>query len=262
MSGDQLSVRLFLFGVAISCAAQAMSAAGWKDPLLIDGLFVSAVAAFLLAVFWRLAARKIGFVTRFATYLDSSIGLKAIVWGMCIVAFFPAIYFTVQEAQRQSQQVASNGSANKNQPEILTGTPIEKAYKGDFENYLRVFEAIQFNGNHDESKLIGNRQVVYDFDGNSKFLAIYIPATDLTYYICVGISGNIPKLLSKGMVASIKRQDEGNMNIFKSSDMKFSGAIYLYVESGLDIEQMAALIKMFKEHGATVRFRDYSNTKG
>ena len=124
-----------------------------------------------------------------------------------------------------------------------------------------MFEAVQFDGNKGQTKLIGNRQIIFDFDGNSKFLAIYIPKTELTYYVCVGISNNVSNLLISGRVASIKRQDEGDSNTFKSSDLKFSGAVYLYMESGLDIEQMAALIKMFKDHGATVRFRNYSNTK-
>ena len=96
-------------------------------------------------------------------------------WGVCVLAFFPAIYFTVQAAQRQPQQVASGNSVEKEGSEFLADTPIQKAYKADFKNYLRVFEAIQFDGNKGQTKLIGNRQDIFDFDGNSKFFAIYIP---------------------------------------------------------------------------------------
>ena len=175
MSGDQLTIRMSLFGFALSLATAAMSAAGWNNPFLICGLFASGALLFLAALFWPVVVARVRFASKFGGFVDRSVGLRAAMWGVCVLAFFPAIYFTVQAAQRQPQQVASGNSVEKEGSEFLADTPIQKAYKADFKNYLRVFEAIQFDGNKGQTKLIGNRQDIFDFDGNSKFFAIYIP---------------------------------------------------------------------------------------
>ena len=39
MSGDDLTISLFFIGTAISIACAAVSAAGWRHPVLIGGLF-------------------------------------------------------------------------------------------------------------------------------------------------------------------------------------------------------------------------------
>lgn len=261
MSSDHLTIRMSLLGFALGFMAIAMSAAGWNHWAFIVSMFGTAAAMFLMALFWPMLTKQVGVVGRLQTRIDRAIGTKFLATTLAVLSFFPAIYLTVQSAQKLPQQVAPNDAASKSIPEPLTDTPIQKAYKTDFQKYMRTFEVVQFDGNRGQTKILGSKQVILDFDGNSKFLAVYIPQTELSYPICIAIGSSITNLLNQGTVRSIGRQDDGDINKFKSSDLKFSGAVYLYMESGLDIEQMASLIKSFKEHGAIVRFRDYSNTK-
>ncbi|MGH6680519.1 MAG: hypothetical protein ACREDL_16675 [Bradyrhizobium sp.] len=52
MSGDTLTIVLFLIGTAVSLAVAAMSVAGWRHPLLIRGLFIVAAILAATALAW------------------------------------------------------------------------------------------------------------------------------------------------------------------------------------------------------------------
>ncbi|MGC1368849.1 MAG: hypothetical protein WA831_03285, partial [Methylovirgula sp.] len=52
MSGDNLTICLFLVGTGIAIGLTAMSTAGWRHPVLIGGLFLLAGACFISGFAW------------------------------------------------------------------------------------------------------------------------------------------------------------------------------------------------------------------
>src|SRR5215208_3821150 len=54
MSGDDLTIALFLVGTAFSVAGTAVSASGWRHRSLIYGLCAAAVIILLTGVAWPL----------------------------------------------------------------------------------------------------------------------------------------------------------------------------------------------------------------
>jgi hypothetical protein len=54
LSGDDLTIVLFLVGTAITVAGTAMSAAGWRHPVLISGLFSLAAFCAIAGLGWPL----------------------------------------------------------------------------------------------------------------------------------------------------------------------------------------------------------------
>jgi len=54
LSGDDLTIVLFFIGTAISIAGTAMSAAGWRHPVLIAGLFGLAGTCLVAGAAWPL----------------------------------------------------------------------------------------------------------------------------------------------------------------------------------------------------------------
>src|ERR1700720_2507745 len=52
LAGDDLTIALFLVGTAITFAAAGMTTAGWKHPVVINGLFVLAGVFFIAGIGW------------------------------------------------------------------------------------------------------------------------------------------------------------------------------------------------------------------
>lgn len=52
MSGDDLTIALFLFGTAIAFGLTAVTLAGWTNRALVVSLFGVAAILFVCAIFW------------------------------------------------------------------------------------------------------------------------------------------------------------------------------------------------------------------
>jgi hypothetical protein len=88
LSGDDLTIALFLVGTGIAFAAAAMSAAGWRHPVLIWGLFVLA-GAFVVAGFgWSFFFKSI---SPLATSIVGQIAQSPVVWFVLLVLVVAAL---------------------------------------------------------------------------------------------------------------------------------------------------------------------------
>ena len=52
LANDDLTIALFLVGTAITFAATGLTVAGWKHPVLINGLFALAGLFFIAGIGW------------------------------------------------------------------------------------------------------------------------------------------------------------------------------------------------------------------
>jgi hypothetical protein len=82
MSGDDLTIILFLVGTGLTLASDAMTAAGWKHPLFIRGLFGLAVIFVLMAATWSLGLKNI---SPAATAVVSQVATNPVSWFVVIM---------------------------------------------------------------------------------------------------------------------------------------------------------------------------------
>jgi hypothetical protein len=81
LSGDDLTIVLFFIGTAISIACAAMSAAGWKHPVLIRSLFSLAAVCFFVGVAWPLLKT----VSPPATAMVKQVATNPVAWFVILI---------------------------------------------------------------------------------------------------------------------------------------------------------------------------------
>jgi hypothetical protein len=81
LSGDDLTIVLFFVGTAISIAGTAMSAAGWRHPILIRGLFSLAGVCFVVGVAWP----ALKTVSPPATAMVNQVATNPVAWFVVLI---------------------------------------------------------------------------------------------------------------------------------------------------------------------------------
>ena len=144
------------------------------------------------------------------------------------------------------------------QPSKNTGTSTPKTlidlFKNDFNNLLRFFEDITLENK--DGKVTIKSQAYFDFSAQTFFIGYYIPNTPKTYNICVYISKNYKNALDhkKHLIAE---SSSSGLQPVNTSELKFSGRVFLYHETPLLEEQRRALFALYKSEGLSLQFRDY-----
>jgi hypothetical protein len=129
LSGDDLAITLFLVGTGITLGAAAMSAAGWKHPVLIAILFGLAALFVLSGGLWS----QIKDISQAVTRPVTEIATSPIAWFcVLLVALSASVLFrrapakpvSVAPTLREEQQ--SRPSEPRGQPSI--GAPLIQRY--------------------------------------------------------------------------------------------------------------------------------------
>lgn len=128
LSGDDLSIQLFVAALAISILSIAVTQADWRGRKFVVGLFVSAGFLALVAVFWGVIAKAL-------PYLADKLGIVASAWAwfallffsLCIVAWFEVknrerwtkkIHDLIADLDARSVEFAAREVARKSPPEV------------------------------------------------------------------------------------------------------------------------------------------------
>jgi hypothetical protein len=148
-------------------------------------------------------------------------------------------------------------------------------YKSDFNRFLasELSDGVQYSITNTQTRkseqLRFEFRVHSDFGTRSKFVSVYIsmpPANfpNATYELCKQIAEDCAKLIERadGGILSMAK-DPGDSTFEKSSDLLFTGKIYLYHEDFLTLEQYGDLEKLFRSKNMIVQFRglDYATTR-
>ena len=87
MSGDDLTIALFLFGTAIAFGLTAVTLAGWTNRALVVSLFGVAAVLFICSIFWPVIGENwIGLKRFFQALIANYFGFRAI--GLIIFLMF------------------------------------------------------------------------------------------------------------------------------------------------------------------------------
>lgn len=256
MSGDHLTIRLSLLGFALGFVAIAMSAAGWNHWALIVSMFGIAAVMFLMALFWPVLAGQVGAVGRFQAHIDRIIGTRFLAVAIPALSFLPAMYFVVHMAIGQPSSRAPTNTSGAAAPTKDATPPrrLRALFEADFPNGLKVREDATLE--QAGTRLTITFERVLDFDAGTRYLAFYIPESNISLPVCYYIAARFKEFMDPTTGATkIGRQSSGDPTVMKSTDMKPSGLVYLYVEDDLDLQEKAKLAAFYKSKGLTMQFR-------
>jgi hypothetical protein len=112
LSGDDLTIVLFLVGTAISIALTAMSAAGWRHPALIGGLFSLAGVCLVIGVAWP----ALKTISPPATAMVNQVATNPVAWFIVLML---AVAAPLVRPKR-------NNPASRT-PAVVAATPVSEA---------------------------------------------------------------------------------------------------------------------------------------
>jgi hypothetical protein len=129
-------------------------------------------------------------------------------------------------------------------------------FKNDFNNLLRVTQDAILSTEPNEQTIIKS-QGYLDFESQTIFIGFYIPNTTHTYAICVALASNYDRALEQLRKTAMVEFSHPGMQPVNSSELRFSGRVFLYHEYPLLEEQKRELFSLYKAKGLSPQFRDW-----
>ena len=95
-----------------------------------------------------------------------------------------------------------------------------------------------------------------DAAARTKFLAFYIPHSNLTYDACLGLADDYGKIMD-GMTSSVVVRGVfgPNSSTVEQNELVFSGRIFIFHEDELSLQQRASLDSLYRSKGLGLQFR-------
>ena len=90
---------------------------------------------------------------------------------------------------------------------------------------------------------------------NSKFLSVYVPKSSDTFGICHSIADRYEAFFDKFQSLEVKQGNAVDLSNSDSSDLVFTGKIYIYYEDELSLGQLGQLDDYYKSKHLTAQFR-------
>ena len=219
----------------------------------------SVLATFLLGSIWFLLV----WALKHANVRTWKLLCIAMALAVVMSLFWPPIkkgvYYSDPKQERAQMPITEN---HKPVDEVLK--PEIGALKSKL-TLLDLFERDNFSSllkssrdrkleSKDGNKVTIKTQVYLDFQSQTKFLGFYIPSDLKTFEICQSILGIYEDVLRHNSNMLVESKSLGEQPI-NSSELKFSGRIFIYHEYPLLYQQQIELHQLFKAHGLGVQFR-------
>jgi hypothetical protein len=109
------------------------------------------------------------------------------------------------------------------------------------------------------NKVTVDVKLLMDPESNSEFISFYVPPEmEDAFSVCGAIADKVEKErleLSKFLIGAVMDSIDGSEHHF--SDIKFTGAVYIYCDGPLQIEQIGDLRSLFRSKGLFLQVRDF-----
>ncbi len=136
------------------------------------------------------------------------------------------------------------------QPHIMS---VAEMFDSDFERMLRSESGTTHPGFTNTIRF----QLCRDFESKSEFGAAYISHSPYTYEICVTLASAIPRLASNIQASGIVWGGYvWDTTTVASTNLVFTGAIFLYCDDSLALEQAGDLVRIYRSNNFTLQLRD------
>jgi hypothetical protein len=192
------------------------------------------------------------------TWPGITIGVCLAIWGMIpegkISPVAAALF--IAGATFITTAVGWQLSRSENSP-IAARNTIKDAFLADYVERLpssttELSAAVTSNGQTQLVPLLV--RIYYDFDAGTKFMAVYTPTTQGIRQICVAIANSAADVVNAQRAGEpILRQHAGETT--SSTELKFSGHIYLYHEMLVADSDRDECRNYCKQKGLTLIFR-------
>jgi hypothetical protein len=168
--------------------------------------------------------------------------------------------------QPPTSTVSDNKPAGKH---IERPQTLFELFKSDFSNLAKLSNEVTATiGNTDGTfayNILVKYSIFFDFNANSKFYSFYIPKSpdSQSFNFSTHLAIEYPTIINRLSEAVTTSTKDPGGPLISSSDLVFSGRIYLYHEDEMTLKQKAELEDLFKANGAHIIFRglDYQQTR-
>ena len=167
---------------------------------------------------------------------------------LLIVSISGIIYGLKQINRRQSEK-----SPSQKVKEIES---LHDFFESDFSNLHRLRIIKEFETNRSPIARIKLEYREYQDDrANSKFYAIYIPRSPISFCILQSIEDHkrVFKEIGSSIISSSRYP--GEPLTINSTDLVFSGRVYFYHENDFSLRQKADLEELYKNNNMRIQFR-------
>jgi hypothetical protein len=161
-----------------------------------------------------------------------------------------------QTLTKEGESKHSNSSTSEKPKKQVT---LKDLYHSDFETIFKInsdYVIEAKNGGNPEELITINAQLYEDFVSQTTFAGFYIPNTPFTYDICKHLADNYKMALDLRKSQQIEFSMPGLQPV-NSSELKFSGRIFIYHEYPLLEEQRRTLFSLYQTKNLSPQFRDY-----
>jgi hypothetical protein len=128
-------------------------------------------------------------------------------------------------------------------------------FRADFPNLFKTYAEVNVSGPGINNPRI-SIQAYLDFQSRSSFVGYYIPMLSDTYQIAVVLADASQTTLQHFKSSlTMDTRDPADLKGTKMTDLTFTGAVYVYHENSLDLQQVAALDALYASKGLFLQLR-------
>jgi hypothetical protein len=175
LSGDDLTIVLFFVGTAISIAGTAMSAAGWRHPVLIGGLFSLAGVCFVAGMAWPVLKT----ISPPATAMVGQVATNPVAWFAVLILGMTASLLLPKRISGSLEQRDPTFAAALGLVRSLTTPTKPKKDNGEVERIFVDATPAYLTGLLKDRLVIHGQKLVEPYIG--KWLSITGAVTDVDY---------------------------------------------------------------------------------
>jgi hypothetical protein len=124
----------------------------------------------------------------------------------------------------------------------------------DFKNTLSVRSYLKMRSDKSSEEIEAVERVHLDFDSNTKYISYYVPQTTNIFDVCLSLIKDPKRALASSESVEVQSGFVGEEKS-SSSELKFSGRIFIYTENELTIEQIGQLKVVATKLGVSIRIR-------
>jgi hypothetical protein len=152
--------------------------------------------------------------------------------------------------------------SRKAQPESAPSKPLtlRECFDKDFTNLLRILNQLQVQSVDAKETVTVDCALFLDHAANTDFMSLYIPHCSRAFIVCGHLAGEVARIRDelKSRVGAHARVP-GDITMDKSSDLAFSGRVFVYYEDELSLQELAALDNVYREKQLSPKFRGQSH---
>jgi hypothetical protein len=183
-----------------------------------------------------------------------TIGLRRARWWLILlyglIFFGTHKYIQFELTEADPKKVVPSAKKSKTNAAKYQLIPLRDWFKNDPNGYSVSQDMVISPGENNPDKTTNTviARLIFDYDSRTKLLSFFIPQSPSDYKICLHLADsatNVIKEMQVGM--EMRNRIPGDTEAMSSSNMIFSGRVFLYFEDDFTLEQQASIKRHYAE---------------